>query len=60
LTHDWVRSSAGTEGEAGTGIGLKLSYELAISIGATLELRSELGKGTQAVFTIPQSPRNTT
>ncbi len=55
LMHDLVRSSAGTEGETGTGIGLKLSYELANSIGATLELRSDPGKGTQAIFTIPSS-----
>jgi len=56
LTHALVRSSTGTEGEVGTGIGLKLSYELAVSIGATLELRSELGRGTLATFTIPKAP----
>lgn len=58
LTRDLVESSAGTEGETGAGIGLKLSYELAISLGATLKLESQSGRGTEAIFTVPSSSPN--
>jgi signal transduction histidine kinase len=46
LFTDRVASKKGTDGEAGTGIGLMLSQEFAESIGAAILVESELGKGT--------------
>ena len=47
--------SPGTSKEAGTGIGLSLSRQLAELHGGTLELESELGVGTTARLTLPLS-----
>lgn len=44
---------ARVNGSSGTGLGLPIARELAGMHGGTLELRSELGRGTVAVFLIP-------
>jgi signal transduction histidine kinase len=46
LFTDRVASKKGTDGEAGTGIGLMLSQEFAESIGAAILVESKVGKGT--------------
>ncbi|GAB3221888.1 tetratricopeptide repeat protein [Algoriphagus aestuariicola] len=50
LFTDRVASQKGTEGEAGTGIGLMLCREFAESIGAKILAESKIGQGT--TFTI--------
>ena len=43
----------GTNNEKGTGLGLALSKEFLIAIGATLKINSEKGKGTEVCISIP-------
>lgn len=46
LFSDRVNSRKGTEGESGTGIGLMLSQEFAVSMGAKILVESEVGVGS--------------
>jgi len=48
-------SSRGTLGETGTGVGTKLVKEFVDRHGGTLEVQSEVGKGTTVHVTIPDS-----
>jgi len=56
LRQGGVRSTAGTFGEQGTGIGLGLCLELARSIGGGVEVESRPGEGTCAYVTVPLIP----
>jgi signal transduction histidine kinase len=49
-----IPSEAGTWGEQGTGLGLKLCFEFADRLHGTLDVRSEPGKGTSVSVTLPQ------
>ncbi|GEM_PF-6920045 len=49
-------TTKGTGGEAGTGLGLKLSHDLIQKLGGTLSLRSEMGIGTTFTICLPKSP----
>lgn len=48
-----ITSRKGTENECGTGIGLMLSKEFIEKQNGTLELESEVGKGTKVTLRIP-------
>ena len=48
-------STAGTEGEMGTGLGLEVCREMAVHCGGNLEVESEEGKGTTIRFTVKKS-----
>ena len=45
-------SAPGTSGEMGTGIGLYICKELLNNFGATIDVESEVGKGTKFTFSI--------
>lgn len=49
------KSKRGTANEKGTGIGLTLCKELAEMQGGTIEMESELGKGSKFTLKIPRS-----
>jgi signal transduction histidine kinase len=49
-----MKSTPGTIGEKGIGLGLKLTKELIEINGGSLQLKSELNKGTSMSFTIPK------
>jgi signal transduction histidine kinase len=51
-THSFTE--AGTWGEQGTGLGLKLCYEFADRLQGNLDIRSESGKGTLVTVTLPR------
>ena len=46
-------TSEGTEGEKGSGLGLSLVKEIIEKHGGQIEVKSEFGKGTEFIFTIP-------
>lgn len=46
-------SQRGTQGEKGTGIGLSLCKELVEKNGGTIEVKSEVGNGTEVYITFP-------
>jgi PAS domain S-box-containing protein len=46
-------TSEGTDGEKGSGLGLSLVKEIIEKHGGQIEVRSEFGKGTEFIFTIP-------
>jgi len=48
-------SADGTSGEKGHGLGLKLSKDLVISNGGTINVMSQLGEGTTVVVDLPKS-----
>ncbi|UCF89674.1 MAG: two-component sensor histidine kinase, partial [bacterium] len=42
-----------TKGAKGTGLGLSVSYGIIEGHGGTIEVQSEVGKGTEFTITIP-------
>lgn len=48
-------STRGTNGEKGTGLGLILSKEFAEKNGGTIQVESQLSKGTRFILTLPKS-----
>lgn len=53
LFRDFVASSAGTDAESGTGLGLMLCKEFLCLSGGTIGVESEAGKGSTFWFTLP-------
>ena len=53
LWSDSKESTSGTSDEKGSGIGLGICRDLVKAAGGTIQLRSSLGIGTTALFTIP-------
>jgi signal transduction histidine kinase len=49
-----MKSTSGTLGDRGIGLGLKLTKEFIEINGGSLQLKSELDKGTSMSFTIPK------
>lgn len=54
---DWEnnKTTLGTSGEKGTGIGLKLCREFIEKLGGKIRVESTVGKGTDFIFTLPIS-----
>lgn len=48
------QSQRGTEGETGTGLGLRICREFIKRMGGSIRLESEEGKGTRAIFSLPK------
>ena len=53
------QSSRGTSGEKGTGLGLLLSKELLSFIDGSVQVFSELNKGTRVIISIPLIHKST-
>lgn len=56
LSYENRISSRGTEGEKGTGLGLKLSRDLLAKVGGMMEIRSEKGRGSTFSILLPLRP----
>ncbi len=52
---DKVSSTAGTEGETGTGLGLIVCYDFMLKNHGSINVSSQPGKGTTFVLTLPQA-----
>jgi len=50
---EWSITHKGTDGEKGTGFGLKIAREFVEKNGGTVSVKSEIGKGTEVSFTLP-------
>ena len=50
-----IPSSVGTAGEGGTGIGIALSRQLLNLCGGTLDIETEIGKGSVFILSLPSS-----
>ena len=48
-----IESTPGTENEKGTGLGLKLCYELVKINNGTIDVESKEGEGTCFIITLP-------
>lgn len=55
FTSTEVESTPGTENEKGTGLGLKLCYELVKINQGTMSVESKLGEGTCFIITLPRT-----
>lgn len=53
FTSDEVKSSPGTENEKGTGLGLKLCYELVKLNNGSISVESRINEGTCFIITLP-------
>lgn len=51
-------STSGTAGERGSGLGLSLVYDIIHKHGGDIWVESELGKGTEFIFSIPVASAN--
>ena len=59
LPHIWERYYKGKHSETGTGLGLYITRFIVESHGGTIQVESELGKGTTFSFTIPCASQDT-
>lgn len=55
LAGDKMSSDTGTENEMGTGLGLSISREFLLSNGGSLNIRSEIDKGSEFIVSVPFS-----
>ena len=53
-----TESTSGTGGEKGTGLGMSLVIDLVKKSGGEIEIKSEVGKGTEISFTLPIAKEN--
>lgn len=52
-THSQIKSSLGTHGESGTGLGLITSYEMVILCGGSMNIKSAFKQGTTVEIFLP-------
>ena len=55
LKHVWEPFFTRSEGKGGTGLGLAICRRILTEVGGTLDLESELGKGTKVIISIPKA-----